>query len=99
MKKISQFAWEQEYTPIKNHIDGNAASEGLMFETYGPEHEFVREIAQKNPSKVWTFLDGNPEPYITNGFIEAGSFEDRFTIIGYFVTKKCAENTVKYKIL
>lgn len=99
MKKMSLSDWESEFVPVRNHIDKNAASEGYLFETYGPEIDFVMSIKESNPDRVWTMIDHEPEPYIINGLVEAGCYEDRFSIIGHFVTEKSAKKNTKYKII
>ena len=53
--------WEETYKPIYNHIDSNASFQdesgnGLMFETYGDEVEFVKS---QSPDKIWMYGDGD----------------------------------------
>jgi len=77
-------AWEEKYKPISNHLDKNASWDGIMFETYGEELEFV--LAQK-PELVWTYCDPvdeddddeNSTPIIMSGY----HLTNR---IGYFIT-------------
>jgi hypothetical protein len=78
------------YKPITNHIDKNASfqdesGQGIMFETYGEEIEFVKSA---NPNCIWTYGDGDDGgSYIWNGF----HFINR---LGYFITEvPCPENT------
>ena len=87
---MSFFEWEKTFKPITNHLDDNASfqneeDEGIMFETYGDEIDFVR---QQNPQCVWTYHDGESNStYISNGM----GFVNR---IGYFVTEvPCPDNT------
>ena len=74
--------WETAFRPVTNHLDDNASfqnedDEGIMFETFGEELDFV--LAQE-PSYVWTYHHGeNNSTYITNGI----GFINR---LGYFVT-------------
>lgn len=82
--------WLEEFKPITNHLDDNASfqnedDEGIMFETYGDELDFVK---QQNPKCVWTYHHGeNNSTYIVNGF----GFVNR---LGYFVTEvPCPDNT------
>lgn len=76
--------WVETYKPIKNNIDTNASFDGLMFETYGAEVEFVKKA---DPAHIWTYGDGDDGgSYIWNGW----SFVNR---IGYFITEvPCPEN-------
>src|SRR5580658_3474235 len=77
-----------QYGPlIRNHINENAgwncadASEddsGCMFETYGPEVEFVR---QQDPRTIWTLVDyGQGGEIILSGY----HWVNR---IGYFLSR------------
>ena len=59
-----QFFWDI-YAPIKNHFDDNASLDGLMFETYGEELEFVK--SQPN-NLIWTYCDDGENGWLTNGF-------------------------------
>jgi hypothetical protein len=75
--------WVKEYKPIYNHIDPNASFQdesdnGLMFETYGDEVEFVKS---QDPAKIWMYGDGDDGgSYIWNGWHIVNR-------IGYFVTE------------
>lgn len=77
-REISDDEWQQEFKPIKNHIDTNASFNGEMFETYGAEEEFVKS---HDPAYVWTYGDGdNGGTFIWNGY----HYVNR---IGYFITE------------
>ena len=66
------------YKPITNHIDKNASFDGMMFETYGDEYDFVKSA---NPNCIWTYGDGDDGgSYIWSGW----SFINR---LGYFITE------------
>jgi hypothetical protein len=68
----------ETYKPITNHIDTNASFDGLMFETYGDEYEFVKQSHEKN---IWMYGDGDDGgSYIWSGW----GFVNR---IGYFITE------------
>jgi hypothetical protein len=70
--------WVDAYKPIPNNIDTNASFDGLMFETYGDEVEFVKKV---DPNYIWTYGDGDDGgTYVWNGW----SFVNR---IGYFITE------------
>jgi hypothetical protein len=75
--------WEATYKPIYNHIDKNASFQdesgnGIMFETYGDEVEFVKS---QSPANIWTYGDGDDGGgYIWNGW----HFINR---LGYFITE------------
>jgi len=70
--------WVNTYKPIINHIDTNASFDGMMFETYGDEVDFVKE---QDVYHIWTYGDGDDGgSYVWNGW----SFVNR---IGYFITE------------
>jgi len=90
MAKMTFDSWMDKYKPMKNHIDTNSACEGLMFETYGPELEFVQ---QQDLKCVWTYIEEDGELYVVSGF----HVVDR---IGYFVTEVALnEGCVDFKVL
>ena len=78
--------WEKTYKPITNHIDDNASFDGIMFETYGDEVEFVKS---QDPAKIWMYGDGDDG----GGYIWSGwGFVNR---IGYFITEvPCPPDTI-----
>jgi len=83
--------WIETYKPISNHIDTNASFDGLMFETYGDEVEFVKSA---NPDCIWTYGDGDDGgSYVWNGW----HFVNR---IGYFITEvPCpADTTIQIQV-
>ena len=68
----------ETYKPITNHIDTNASFDGLMFETYGAEVEFVKA---QDENRIWMYGDGDDgEGHIWSGW----GFVNR---IGYFITE------------
>jgi hypothetical protein len=71
-------AWIEEFKPIKNHLDSNSAWDGIMFETYGAEVEFVRK---QKPEYIWTWWDVENGSALSAGY----HYVNR---IGYFITEK-----------
>lgn len=70
--------WVDTYKPITNHIDTNASFDGLMFETYGEEVEFVKA---QDENRIWMYGDGDDGgSYLWSGW----GFVNR---IGYFITE------------
>ncbi len=70
--------WVETYKPITNHIDTNASFDGLMFETYGDEVEFVKA---QDENRIWMYGDGDDGgSYLWSGW----GFVNR---IGYFITE------------
>lgn len=75
-------AWEAKYQPIQNHLDPKA---GDKFETYGEELDYVLSIANTEPARVWTLVEGDDSNlYITSGC----HFVNR---LAYFITKNPCE--------
>ena len=70
--------WEETFKPIKNHLSNEASWDGIMFETYGDEIDFVINQPEEN---IWTYLDDE----FGNCIIVAGYWlQGR---IGYFITE------------
>lgn len=79
--KLSYEDWVERFQPEKNNIvDEDRGYDGTMFETYGPEVEFVKEIGRLNPHRVWTLISGDDGGvYLTSGW----HYVNR---VGYFIT-------------
>ena len=70
--------WLETFKPIKNHISNEASWDGIMFETYGDDIDFVINQPEEN---TWTYLDDE----FGNCIIVAGYWlQGR---IGYFITE------------
>jgi hypothetical protein len=68
----------ETYKPITNHIDEHASFDGLMFETYGAEVEFVKA---QDENRIWMYGDGDDGgSYVWSGW----GFVNR---LGYFITE------------
>lgn len=55
--------WVDEFKPIKNPFTPDAPYCGYVFDTHGPEGQFIWDSQRNDPHKVWTLLecDGNYE--------------------------------------
>jgi len=54
---------------------------GCMYETYGEEMAYIKEVAQKHPRRIWTILDGESDTLV----ISAGlHYVNR---LGYIITQ------------
>ena len=71
--------WEEKFIPTKNSIDDNASYDGIMFETFGPELEAVRNA---DPDCVWTLIcdDEADNDVILKGYHLVNR-------MGYFITE------------
>jgi hypothetical protein len=84
--------WSTTYVPIKNHFNKH---EGDKFETYGKELEYVLSVANTEPNRVWTLVEGDDSNlYITSGyhlvnrlnyFITVNPFEGEYLEIPYYI--------------
>ena len=57
MITITEEQFDEQFTPVKNHIDTNASFDGCLFETYGEEIDYITEKAQSNINQIWTILE------------------------------------------
>ena len=81
---ISFDEWGEEFKPVQNHIDDNASIDGLMFETYGKELEFVRA---QDINRIWTFIESDGVFCVSEGMHIVNR-------LGYAITEiPYAENT------
>ena len=80
--ELTEDEFDERYQLIPNHLDPNASwgsgdGPGCLFETYGPELDFVR---QQDPRTVWTIVDGDDgDMYVVSGL----HFVNR---IGYLIS-------------
>ena len=82
--ELTEEEWFDTFKPIPNHIDEDASfndgDQGYMFETYGKELEYVLSIANTEPNRVWTYMDGDVGTFIGDGYHLVNR-------IGYFITE------------
>ena len=69
---------DEQFKFMVNNYDENASFDGLMFETYGDEVEFVKS---QSPANIWMYGQGDDGgTYVWNGW----GFVNR---LGYFITE------------
>jgi hypothetical protein len=68
--------WARYYRPHRNHLTEHASFDGVMFETYGAELEYVRGF---DYNRVWTYISDVDGDRIEHGMRAV----DR---LGYFIT-------------
>lgn len=80
MTTITYEEWVDKFKPKQNHLVRDASFEGMMFETWGAELDFVLQCANNKGGKllVWTYIDGDGGTYIVDGYRLVNR-------IGYFV--------------
>ena len=81
--------WSEQYKPVTNHITKDSSWNGILFETYSPDIDYVVAVANSDPDKVWTWVDGDDGTYIVNGY-------QMVNRIGYFITELPFENDPAY---
>lgn len=92
MTTMTYEEWVDKFKPIQNELSDNASFEGMMFETYGAELDYVLSITRANPlSRVWTYIDGEGGTYIVEGYRLVNR-------IGYFITEVPYEEDSFYEI-
>lgn len=77
---ISEEDFYENFKPVKNPFEADAAWDGSMLETYGREHEHVLEVLKTEPQKVWTVLD-------CDGSLIASSGYHHVNRVGYIITE------------
>ena len=85
-----------KYNPIKNPFYENpedCAFDGCMFETYGPELEFVVDTrtTNKNKLQIWTIIEVEDNMYYLSGY----HFVNRF---GYLLTPELVEEGTEIEV-
>ena len=58
-------SWCAKYKPIPNHLNEDGVD---YFETYGIELGYVLGIADTQPKRVWTYVDGDGGTYVVDGY-------------------------------
>lgn len=74
-----------KYKPIKNTFTEGSAFDDTMFETYGNEYEFIKNLIDEGQGqKIWTYVCEGDSEVIVAGW----HFVNR---MGYFVTEELWE--------
>jgi len=62
--------WYDKYKPIQNHLARSENREYTRdyFETYDLELGYVLGIADTQPKRVWTYVDGDGGTYVVDGY-------------------------------
>ena len=57
-----------KYMPVKNTLDEQAGFDGMLFETFGDEFDFVTKAGHVDECKVWSLIEmPNGRLVIVNG--------------------------------
>jgi hypothetical protein len=72
------------YKPCENHLDKHSSFGGLMYETYGEELLYIKELS-KNSKRVWSIVEVEDDNLELT--FEAG-FRDDSMVLGYIVTEE-----------
>lgn len=79
--KMDYGDWVKTYRPVQNFIIDNASMDGTMFETFGPEHNYVISQKALKPKHLWTLLEGDEgQTFVSNGYHHVNR-------LGYFITE------------
>jgi hypothetical protein len=80
---------DEQFKFMVNNYDEYSSFDGLMFETYGDEVEYVKSIS---PDRIWMYGDGDDGgTYIWSGW----GFVNR---LGYFISEKPVPPNTKIQI-
>lgn len=88
---MTEDAFFERFLPIKNPFDDGRGFVGHMFETYGQEHDFVRQVLATEPGKVWTVTDCDGRLFIQSGY----HWVNRF---GYLISEIAREPDTHFDI-
>lgn len=83
MINLTEEQFNEQFTPVQNHIDDNASFDGCMFETYSPQIDFVAEMNKEN--RVITIIESDSE-YETNH--DGESVANLYYISGYHLVNR-----------
>jgi hypothetical protein len=86
--EITYSEWEEKFKPTTNHLA--KYPDGINFETYGAEVEFVQSKIDER--MVWTWLDADMCSVIANGY----HYVNR---LNYFVCEVPYEEDTDYQII
>jgi len=76
MRQMTEDQFDEQCKPMRNHLNPDAGFTGTLFETFGPELDYVRSV---DPRRVATLIDGDEG----GGFIVSGPH--LVNRVGYFV--------------
>lgn len=82
----------EKFKPQTNHFEEDAPWDGCMYETYGEEHEYVREVLKSKPHNVWTVLD-------VDGYLVLGDGYHYVNRMGYIITEVAADPKDSYNVM
>ena len=83
---ITEDEFYEKYNPLPNLLRDDAPFGGFMFETFGPELEFVEEHLNCDTCRrgIWTVIEAEGNFYFLSGF----HYVNRF---GYLLTEELVE--------
>ena len=84
--RITYEEFEEKYVPIKNHLDDNASYDGVMYETFGDEVQYVLSLAndEYHKTRVWTVIGDCNSTVVISGYHLVNR-------LGYIITGKHLE--------
>jgi hypothetical protein len=84
--RITYDEFEEKYVPIKNHLDDNASYDGVMYETFGDEVQYVLSLAndEHHKERVWTVIGDCNATVVLSGYHLVNR-------LGYIITGKPLE--------
>ena len=89
-KEMTYEKWLDGFQPVINSLATNAPFDGLMFETFGAELDYVRSMPAR---QVWTLVEGDE-----NELIIIGGYH-LVNRIGYFITDQPWQDNETIEVL
>lgn len=88
---LSLEGWMHHFRPMTNHLRKNkrVRFDGKMFKTHGEEYEYVVAIGQKEPNRIWTYIDSEDG---TKPIVNRLSLSNQ---IGYFITENLYDESLE----
>ena len=88
---LSLEGWMHHFRPMTNHLNKNIRDgfDGKMFKTHGEEYEYVVAIGQKEPNRIWTYIDSEDG---TKPILNRLSLSNQ---IGYFITENLYDESLE----
>lgn len=84
---LTEDEFRARFDPIPNPIAADdRAFDGCLFETYGAELAFIRQLVAREPQRVWTVIEADGSMSIESGFHVVNR-------LGYLVTRHAADTT------
>lgn len=82
---LTEAEFDEHFKPVKNHFDSrNGSWNDCMFETFGEEEAYVRQVYESAPLTVWTQVsDDEGELVVVSGFAHVNRMGHLITSVAF----------------